>query len=304
MNRPELATLVDVLGFLTGGALYALLLVVATRAAREAWTRGAAIDRLPLAAAVLGLLWNASALAALSGRGLGFGAPPIALMAFGFAALGLLPAVVVHSALREAWPWPRDPSALAVTALGYALGVVAAVLHGLAATTATFELTPVALRLLTIGFGTILVLLGLLARRGRRRRALATATLAVFAITALHWSHHQGGESWLLTLFGHHASMPLAFAILYEDYRFALADIFLKRALTLLTLVAVSSALCLGVAAPMLTSPSTASGSDAWAVGGLIALWISTALAFPAMQRGCAWLVDTFLLRRANYQTL
>src|SRR5438128_1382699 len=39
-------------------------------------------------------------------------------------------------------------------------------------------------------------------------------------------------------LLGHHASLPLALAILYQDYPFALADLFLKRALTLLALVA------------------------------------------------------------------
>ena len=39
-------------------------------------------------------------------------------------------------------------------------------------------------------------------------------------------------------LLGHHAAIPLAFAILYQDYRFALADLFLKQALTLLAIVA------------------------------------------------------------------
>ena len=43
---------------------------------------------------------------------------------------------------------------------------------------------------------------------------------------------------WVAELVGHHAVLPLAFAILYQEYRFALADLFLKRALTLLAVVA------------------------------------------------------------------
>ena len=38
-------------------------------------------------------------------------------------------------------------------------------------------------------------------------------------------------EPLVVEIFGHHASIPLIFAILYRDFRFALADIFLKRAL-------------------------------------------------------------------------
>ena len=62
-------------------------------------------------------------------------------------------------------------------------------------------------------------------------------------MSALHLSQlHQGDASWPVELVGHHASLPLAFAILYQDYRFALADLFLKRALALLALVAVAFA--------------------------------------------------------------
>ena len=58
--------------------------------------------------------------------------------------------------------------------------------------------------------------------------------LAVFAVSALHLSHHEGQDyPWWIELAGHHASLPLVVVILYQDYRFALADIFLKRALLL-----------------------------------------------------------------------
>ena len=75
------------------------------------------------------------------------------------------------------------------------------------------------------------------------RRALWAAALAMFAVSALHLSQlHQGDASWPVELVGHHASLPLAFAILYQDYPFALADLFLKRALTLLAIVALAFA--------------------------------------------------------------
>ena len=67
--------------------------------------------------------------------------------------------------------------------------------------------------------------------------------LSIFAVSALHLGQHTGREAWTTELVGHHASMPLAVAILLRDYRFALADIFLKRALTLtLVVVAVATA--------------------------------------------------------------
>ena len=65
-------------------------------------------------------------------------------------------------------------------------------------------------------------------------RAWSIVALAVFAVSALHLSHREGAtESWFIELAGHHASVPLIFAILYQDFRFALADLFLKRALAL-----------------------------------------------------------------------
>ena len=65
-------------------------------------------------------------------------------------------------------------------------------------------------------------------------RALWAAALAIFAVSALHLSQlHRGEASWPVELVGHHASLPLAFAILYQDYPFAFADLFLKRALAL-----------------------------------------------------------------------
>src|SRR4030095_9272960 len=73
------------------------------------------------------------------------------------------------------------------------------------------------------------------------RRALWIAALAAFTVSALHLSQlHRGDVSWAVELVGHHASIPLALAILYQDYPFALADLFLKRALSLLAMVTIA----------------------------------------------------------------
>src|SRR5438067_10071877 len=56
-------------------------------------------DSIPLATSCLGLLWNVGALVIYGTRDLG-GAPNAWLEAAAFAALGFLPAVVVHSSLQ------------------------------------------------------------------------------------------------------------------------------------------------------------------------------------------------------------
>src|SRR4029079_15821958 len=114
-----------------------------------------------------------------------------------------------------------------------------------------------ALHLLTGGFAVLIVALMLVTRRqprplGGNGDGWVTA-LAVFAVSALHLSHHDGQVySWWVELIGHHASLPLGAVILYQDYRFALGDLFLKRALALVLLVALAFGLYVGVAAPWL----------------------------------------------------
>ena len=70
MTPNAYATLVNLAGFITGGALYGMLLVMVLRAPPEAYALGALFggsrppaDRLPLLTAVLGLAWNVVAAA-------------------------------------------------------------------------------------------------------------------------------------------------------------------------------------------------------------------------------------------------
>ena len=128
------------------------------------------------------------------------------------------------------------------------------------------------------------------------------AALSVFAVSALHLTHHTGNESWMVELVGHHASIPLAVAILYQDYRFALADIFLKRALSLVLLVAVAFGLYLGVVSRLLEMRDADGSLEPLAVGAMLGVWVLMALAYPTLRSAASWFVDTVVLHRADYE--
>ena len=201
-------------------------------------------DPLLLLTSVLGLVWNLCALPVYELPKMGFEGPFPYIAALGFAALGFLPAVVVHSVLRDERHAVRGAPKRTLAVLAYAVSAIAAVLHVEAAATAAAVPSSLGMRLLTYTFVALVVPLVAVTRgRPGAGRALWAAALATFAVSALHLSQlHRGEASWPVELVGHHASLPLAFAILYQDYRFALADLFLKRALSLLAIVTVAFA--------------------------------------------------------------
>jgi hypothetical protein len=181
------------------------------------------------------MLWNLGAVTTYGLRGFGLSGPeayPL-LSAISFTALGFLPAVVVQSVLLGRLSHTESQVSRAISVAAYCLSTTAGTLHFYTAITAGASPSLWALRLLTFGYVALLAALFLATRRqeGWKKAAWATA-LAVFAVSALHLSHHRGGavDAWYTELLGHHASLPLVLAILYEDYRFAFADIFLKRA--------------------------------------------------------------------------
>jgi hypothetical protein len=154
-----------------------------------------------------------------------------------------------------------------------------------------------AFQLLTVTFGLLIVPLAVITRsQANGRRALWMLALVLFAVSATHLgSFHSPEDSWWMQLIGHHAAIPLAFAILYQDYRFALGDLFLKQALTLLALVAVTLA---AYSAVLAVPTGTA------AVGLLLTLWVATALIAPWLRRSVVHFVDAVLLGRADYARL
>ena len=92
MNSHDATTLVHLIGFMAGIVLYALLGVMTLRslAAASPSSEGRS-DRIPLATAVLGLVWNAGAMVSYSLRDFGVAVAPVPLTLMAFSALGFPP---------------------------------------------------------------------------------------------------------------------------------------------------------------------------------------------------------------------
>src|SRR6202140_5384102 len=296
--------LLNLVGLSTGVVLYAMLLAMVLRGSRTPGVQSR-FDSLLLATAILGLVWNLCALPAYELPKVGIHGPFPALVALGFSALGFLPAVVVHSVLRGERKTIQGPARRAVVAAAYVVSLLAGVLHAQAALTGAPVPSGLAMRLLTYTFVALVVPLAALTRRQPgSRRAVWAAALAAFAVSALHLSQLlQGEASWPVELLGHHASVPLAFAILYQDYPFALADLFLKRALTLVMLVGIAFFLFAPFGGRVLSFDQFVR-VDPRLVGVLVTLWVATALVYPAVHRGTSWFVDTVVLHRPDYRLL
>jgi two-component system LytT family sensor kinase len=304
MSQSDLATLVDAAGFVTGVALYAMLGVMVLR--ERATEHPASGDRIPLATALLGVLWNVGALILYGPRDLGLAdafraGPLLAMGTVAFTALGFLPAVVVHAALQGREQRERR----LLTSAAYLVSACAAgaqVWGAIADDTVPY--LP-ALRLLAVGYAAILLLV-VLRLRGQpgARGALAAAALASFAMMVLHFSRHTANDESVFTeLLGHHASLLLALVILWQDFRFGLADLFLKRVLAVVVLVSVALAALLAVS-PYLAPLWARRAGDPRATGILLTLWVGTALLYPVIRHMLDAFVDRFVLRRVDYQQL
>jgi two-component system LytT family sensor kinase len=297
MPPHNVAALVHLIGFLTGAALYGMLFTLLLR-------RRVGDDRLPLITAILGLIWNVSGLGAFGIRDFGGGDPPSFLVATAYSALGFLPAVVVHSVLRSQSEPRHRRIAAAIIGASYTISTMAETMMFWAATHGSAVPSTLALQTLTWFYLGLTVPLFLLTRRrAGSERGWSIVALAVFAVSALHLSHHEGvTEAWYVELAGHHASIPLIFAILYQDFRFALADLFLKRALALFALVAIASGLYVGIEVPLLGRHDFR--TDPVAVGVSVILWVALALLYAPLCRAATWIVDRVVLHRADYKRL
>ena len=296
--------LLHLAGFGTGIALYAMLGMMVLQASRAPGSRK---DRIPLSTAVLGVLWNAGALALYGLRDLGLtrGLAPPALLVLGtiaFSALGFLPAVVVHAAMLSAETRVRR----GLTTVGYALSSIACILHVWGVLTTGAVPTPMALQLLTVGYALVIPVLAFVLRQQPGGRGLLTAAaLALFAMMTFHLSHHvavQEGSG--AGLWGHHASIPLALVILYQDFRFALADLFLKRALAAVLLVGVGLVIQLKVIVPVVLPRLQTDPADPLATTMLLGVWAIAGLAAWPIRRVVWTFVDRVVLRRSDYAAL
>ncbi|HEY2976223.1 MAG TPA: histidine kinase [Pyrinomonadaceae bacterium] len=316
MSGLNIASLINLLGYTVGIALYAMLLFMVLKHPTQSTTADAlphttfyagwASSGLLLVTAVLGLLWNIGALAIYGLKGIGYSTSYPIVSAISFTALGFLPAVVVHSVLRGRKASSQQISKLIAIA-AYSLSGVAGAFQLYEAVGLGISPSLWALRLLTFGYVALLVVLFISTHRQEGwKKAIWASALAVFAVSALHLSHHSGGntDSWYVELTGHHASLPLVLAILYEDYRFAFADIFLKRAFAFFILVALACTLYIAVASPILIARSPGSQFDPRSVAILLGLWVVTALLYPWLSRGVGRFVDRVILQRMDYGKL
>jgi two-component system, LytTR family, sensor kinase len=292
-------------GYVLGAALYGMLVVlvlapphgVAQRAARPGWP---ASSRLALMTGLLGVVWNLGALGIDLIRLSGAPAPPLLTVA-AYAALGFLPAVVVHLVLdraglgdRAGTRWLRWSAIL--------VACFAAGRHLLAAMGAMPVPDRLGLLVLTWGFTALVAVLLAVTRDAGRSRVVWVAALSVFAVSGLHLSTHDGTEPWWMALVGHHASLPLGLAILQQHDRFAFADLFLRRGLAILLLGGV----VLGILLAMPALPDAAMPVTT-APGGLVlwlALWMAVAVTYPALQRLAGRIVDRVVLQRPDHAAL
>lgn len=300
MNTPDAALLVNLLGFAVGIALYAMLLAMTTRRRPGAAAR---IDFLLSATAVLGLLWNAGELLTFVWRDFARAEIAPVLTATAYSALGFLPAVIVHSAFSNE---KKNAESKFLIVAAYVLSFSAAWLHFQHAVFQVAAPSGLALQILTFGFLLILAALFLLnLQQSIERKAIWASALAVFAVSALHLSQpHSSQGFWLTELIAHQASLPLAFAILYQDFRFAFADLFLKRALSLVLLASLVFGLYFAVGVPLFRIHAEHAPSDSQPVFVLLGLWMATALIYGHLHRAAVWFVDKILLQRADYQKL
>lgn len=297
MNTLNPASLINLLGFTIGIALYALLLAMIVRHRRAK----SSFDFLLLAAAVLGILWNAGELFAFVAQDFGQIKVPALLTAVSYSALGFLPSVVVHSA----WKNSENKNGKFLTVAAYALSLFAAIQHFYSAI--SFDAAPSDFALRIFSYGAIALLVGLFALNFRQpfeKKIVWMSALLIFAVSALHLSGEAEGSSWFVELVAHQSSLPIAFVILLQDFRFAFADLFLKRALSLVLVSAVAFGLYVFAAAPLLHYHETHDRNDTNAIAIILTLWVTTALVYPKLHKFAAWLVDKIILRRADYEKL
>lgn len=310
MSPVTAQTIVHLIGFMTGLMLFLILLSLVMKNQVSWWSWSSAEAAPPqsliLIAAVIGVVWNFGALIVYGARDLGLGSVPRFFEAAIFSSLGYLPAVVVHFALSSESGLMLRRGARLMIGIAYGLSMVATLLHLRAALIGDEPHSVKGLEILTIGFGALTIGLLVYPRRSSLwKRMIWLVALSFYAVSALHLSRHIGGEDpWFVELIGHHSSLPLVWAMLYRDYRFALADIFLKRVLAVILLLGLVFGLSLLLVVPFVGMRELQNFIPLPAGLALLAIWFTTTLAFPRLRRSMDWLVDAVILQREDYQIL
>jgi two-component system, LytTR family, sensor kinase len=293
VNSGDAALLVNLMGFSVGLALFVLLAVMVLRH-REKGGR-----LLLLSTAALGIMWNAGELFLVVLRDF-FSDPEFPwVTAAAYSALGFLPSVVVHSA-QLGGKARKIP-----TVAAYVLSTGAALLHLYSAAVGGEVPSRTALFTLTIGAVSLIAALLIFNFSDLiEQKAVWASALLIFALSSLHLVGKGEGSVWYIELVAHQSSLPLGLVILYQNYRFAFGDLFLKRAISVIFLAGVASAVYAWVAVPLTRYHESHDRDDPLAGGIMLVLWVATGLTYPALHRAAVWLVDRIILRRPDYDEL
>jgi len=212
--------LVNTIGHAAGAVLFGYLLYLFLVNRRQARKERSG---LPALAAALALVWNIGSMVALA-TDPGSGIFASAIVGGGFAALSLLPAVLLRIHIESRWRW--------LWVSGYALSATAIALHVMDLFTGAAQFHFAALLLVTLGFAGLTALSFLLEIKEQNRpaasRLVGAMLLFLLAISLAHFSSQHPNRTWLAEVILHHASLPLAIFVLLQDYRFLLLDAFLR----------------------------------------------------------------------------
>ena len=145
--------LLHLVGYVTGAALYAMLLAMVVRRSP--------VDRLALSTAGLGCVWNIGELTALGLTGLGLASSARRAHTASYAALGFLGAVVVQSVTRSVADAgiaaTRRTVARLVAVVGHGSAAIAAFMHVAAAASGDVLPSSTGLVVVTAGLGSMVL---------------------------------------------------------------------------------------------------------------------------------------------------
>lgn len=310
---PDTYFAIQTMGFATGSALFALLIALSWKGSRVTGRRSSGI-----AAAALGLLWNAGSLLMQLVLLMGGSSQQIGFRlanAFAWSAPAILPTVLLLLLRPGHWQTKRGQMAsrwlLWVSVVNAAWLTLGFLIAAMKANPAAFNSF---MRLAAYNLVFHLVAGTLLYRgEGHSSRAARVYSLALtllgggMAISLLVLIHWDVPRPIFITLAVLTQQSPILMAIATFAFlaRLRFSDVFVKRSLTILAAVAISLVHTEWVVFPsMLAIRNTARYPEAGAWIVATVLWVALLLLFPRCQREIYRAVDRWLFRRPDYKEL
>jgi len=212
--------LINTIGHTAGLLLFGLTIGLLIRDWRS---NGVRQTRLSVVAAALALAWNAGSLIALGSTN---ELLIRIVMTLSFSVLSILPAILLQVALHG--------QQRAIVLSGYAVSVIAIVLHFIELSSQSLVLHQAALIAIAAGFG-VLTAVSFFLRNGLHLTRLAERSdwltfpcLLLFTTSFLHFGYGHVGSPWTGEIAWHHIGIPVALIVLLQDYRFLLLDTFVR----------------------------------------------------------------------------